>query len=241
MSRADQPVRRRQILVGTLAAAVVLAGVVGLAEGLRRPPPGAGEQGSPVEDVGDPRVPTRCPDPVGEDIPRDGRESAPVDPPVDVRSGQLLDCPESYDGRRVRYRGEAIGGVLPRAGGAWVQVNDDVYADPTGPLPGHRVYRGGNAGVGVFVPSELVDAVGTVGGPRTHGDLVDVVGVFHRVDAETREVTVIRASSLDVVRTGTTVADPPLPDRQVAAGVLAVLALATVVTERVVARRRLFG
>jgi len=236
--RADKPLRRGRVLLGTLVAVVALAGIVGLAEALR-PPPGPSTI-AVADERADLRAPLHCPTPAPPDERDDDAVSTlqPARPPVAVSSSELLDCPHSFDRRRVRYRGEAVGGVLRREGGAWAQINDDVYAGPAGPLPGHRSYRGHNAGIGVFLPDELADELGTVGGPGAQGDLVEVVGVFRRVDPGSQEVAVIRAASVEVLRAGAPRSDPPLRDRQVAAAVLAALALATAGTERLIARRR---
>ncbi|MDQ3344183.1 MAG: hypothetical protein M3524_11530, partial [Actinomycetota bacterium] len=78
----------------------------------------------------------------------------------------------------------------------------------------------------------------TVGGPKTRGDILEVTGVFHRVDEATGEVTIIRGQDGSVVRQGGALSDPPLRDRQVVAVLLGLAAAAVVATERVVARRR---
>lgn len=234
----DQPLGRRRVLAWTAVAALVLAGLVTLAEGLRHPPqqqPGLGELAAQDRD---PRVDPDCPEPEPrEDIPREEPTVASPADPVEVSADELLNCPQSYDRRTVRYRGEAIGGLMDRGDGTWVQVNDDAYAR-AGPLPAHHDFRGDNVGIGVFLPADLDHRIRTVGGPQTRGDLVEVVGVFRRVDPESHEVTVIRASSAEVVRPAVALADPPLRRRQVAAGLLSVLAVAMVAIERTVARRR---
>ncbi|MEX2621067.1 MAG: hypothetical protein WD250_12715 [Egibacteraceae bacterium] len=234
-----EPVRRRRVLAGTAVALALLAGLVALAEGLRHPP---SRGHPPVEDgaaAGDPRVPLDCPEPT----PDEARERPPATivprgEPVDVSSTELLNCPEHYDRRIVRYQGEAIGGLLPRRDGTWVQVNDDVYAGPLGPLPGHRRYQGANTGVGVRLPPGLAAEITTVGGPHVRGDRIEVVGVFRRVDPGSREVTVVHADSLAVIEAGRRHPDPPMGGRRIAAGILAVLAVAMGATERVIARRR---
>lgn len=234
-----EPVRRRRVLAGTALALALLAGLLALADGLRHPP-SAGDP--PVEDeaaAADPRVPLDCPEPTPDEArERPPATLAPRGEPVDVTSTELLNCPEHYDRRTVRYRGEAIGGLLPRRDGTWVQVNDDVYAGPVGPLPAHRQYHGGNTGVGVRLPRGLAEQITTLGGPQTRGDLIEVVGVFRRVDPGSRVVTVVHADSLRVIRAGSRHPDPPMQNRQIAAGALAVLAVAMGTTQRVVAQRR---
>lgn len=242
MTRAThQPVPRRRVLVGAAVALAVFAGIVVLVEGLRHPLPGGSTRAdsAPAPDT-DPRRALDCPDGQQNEHPDQRPEAilrAPA-PPVNVTSGQLLDCPQTFARRTVRYQGEAVGGLLRRRDGAWVQLNDDAYAGPDGPLPANRAHRGDNTGIGVFLPAELADRISTVGGPQTRGDVVEVVGVFSRLHPATREVAVVHAETLEVLRPGGRVPDPPLRDRQVTAGILALLAAAAVTAERVVARRR---
>lgn len=213
----------------TLLALVMLAG-----ELLRHPasPSSLSEQqlqGS------DPRTTEACPLP----NPREGDRRPPADRRViaDVNSNDLYDCPHIYDGVRVRYRGEVVGGLLRRDIGVWAQLNDDVYAGLLGPLPAHRDYRGGNAGVGVLLPFDAAAEVGFVGGPQTRGDVLEVVGTFNRVDP-TGEVAVIAADTARLVASGRPFPDPPLPDRRFAAVAAIVLAAVITVAERVAARQR---
>jgi hypothetical protein len=228
-----RPVRRLRILGAFLLAIVALFGLGAMTELLRHPAPG----GAPLDPVegGDPRDEIDCPEPE----PREGREREDVDFSTVVRvdSNVLYDCPGTFDESLIRYRGEVVGDVLRRRDGAWVQLNDDIYAGDAGPLPAHRDFRGGNAGVGVFIPHDLAEQISFVGGPRFHGDVLEVVGVFHRVDPEADEVAIIRARQGEVVRPGRPFEDTPLRDRQVVALLLAPLALAIVLWERRAARR----
>lgn len=235
-----QPLSRRRVLAGAAVAAALLASLIVLAEGLRHPAAEAPDEVELEEGDRDPRLPIDCPESEPrEDLDRDAPATlAPAGPPIDVTADELLDCPETFDRRTVRYRGEVVGGLLDRADGVWAQVNDDAYALDVGPLPAHRDYRGGNVGIGVLLPPDLAEQIGTVGGPRTRGDQVEVVGVFRRVDPATREVTVIRASDGALVRPGEVVADAAQPGRQGVAALLALAAAAIAAAERFGARRR---
>lgn len=188
-------------LLGGLAVAVVAVWL--LAEALR--PPGVPTSDEPLSD---PRLPVVCPDeaPHGEL----------------VTSGQLYDCPHLFDGVRVQYRGEVVGAVLERGDEAWVQLNDDVYAGNIGPLPAHRDFRGGNAGVGVRIDAETARSITHVGGPRARGDIVAVTGEFLRVDETTGEVAIIRSFSAEIVELGGPSARPFRLDRAVVAAALLV-------------------
>lgn len=230
--------KRRTALASVLGLFALLAGMLGAVDLLRHPFPGD-RADLPAAVSDDPRDVVVCP----EAQPLEGEERAdprpePGAPPQDVSSNALYDCPETWHDRRVRYRGEAVGAVLHRDGGAWVQLNDDIYAGDLGPLPAHRDYRGGNAGVGVMIPLELAGQIERVGGPRNTGDVVEVTGTFRRIDPVSREVAVIVADGGGVVARGGAISDPLLPDRAVAAALLTLLAIALVVAERVVARRQ---
>ncbi len=230
-----RPIPRATVALAALGLLALLGAVVGVGELLRHPPsPTTAEE---TELAGsDPRTPLTCPEPQ----PREGQERDTTGDtlrPVRVTSNELFDCPQAFDGQRVLYRGEVVGALLERGVGVWTQLNDDVYAEGLGPLPAHRDYRGGNAGVGVLLPATLGGEVAFVGGPQTRGDVLEVRGVFHRVD-RAGEVAVIHADSGEVAVRGRPFVDPPLPDRRFAALIAVVAAVALFWAERVVAARR---
>lgn len=236
--RLRQPLPSRKVAAGGVVALLLLAGIILLGETLRHPLPGAPPGEPLVEPEADPRTEISCPSRERAAAPGGGALVAAPEEPVAVTSNEVLDCPRTFDGRRVRYEGEVVGAVLPRSEGAWLQLNDDVYAGDLGPLPAHRDYRGGNAGLGVFVPRELAADIAHVGGPQSRGDRVAVVGVFHRVDPATHEIAVIRADRGSIIGPGGAFRDEPLRDRQVVAVVLAVVAAGFVAVERYATRRR---
>lgn len=228
-----KPVSRRKVALGAAVFLALVAALVSGTEALRYPHATGAAPTAPDPTATEPeaelREPVPCPDPV----PREGleREEDPTSAvPRQVTSSRLYDCPQSFDGQRVRYEGEVVGAVLRRDDGAWVHLNDDVYATTSGPLPTHRDFRGGNAGIGVFIPHHLADEIRNVGGPRQRGDLLEVVGTFHRVDQRTLEAAIIRASE-GTITPGTPIQRPFLPLRRTAALIAAALALAVVVAE----------
>lgn len=222
MSRMrSNPVDRSRVALGALLTVLIISGIVGMAEWLR---PHAGDPDRVVVNeslAADPRLALNCPEPQA----REGRRprGAPRLPTA-VTSGELLDCPTTWDGRTVRYSGELIGAVLQRREGAWLQVNDDEYAHGLGPLPSHPNLRGGNAGIGVWIPRTLIDRIQTLGGPRQQGDVVELTGVYHRVDPHSREVAIIRATDLRVLISGGPATAPVAPRRVVTAIVLGSIA-----------------
>lgn len=236
MNEEYRPTRRRVVALWVLVALAGVAGLVGLGEALRHDHPAAGAQTPELtEEI----------DPLREDVPCElpaGREGAerPVvvaapELPQMVTSNELYDCPSTWDGRRVRYVGEVVGAVLERRDGAWVQLNDDVYADGVGPLPTHRDFRGGNAGVGVRLTRDQAARIDNVGGATQRGDLLEVVAEFRRVDPETAEVAILHVETMRILRRGEPFEIPEAPGRAAVAMVAAAGALAIVVIER---RRR---
>lgn len=223
--RPGQPVARWRVGLGALVALAVLAGIIGLSEVLRHPHPAV--LGDPAELIvdADPREEIECPEP--EEIPD----------AASVAVSDLYSCPRVYDGRRVRLRGELVGALLERRAGVWSQLNDDVYAGPSGALPSHRFYAGGG-GIGVLLPAEFAAQVAHLGGPSSRGDRVELTGVFHRVDRETAEVAIIRVEQGELLSPGGPTEQRPRPERRIAAAVLVPVALALVVVQWVLRRRR---
>lgn len=228
--RRRRPVRRRAALAGLALGLALAAGLVTFVGALRHPLPSAPPPGVPAEPEADPREEATC------GAPSSTVADAGAEPPL-VRSNVLYDCPDDFDGVVVRYEGEVVGALLERRGSTWSQLNDDVYAGDLGPLPAHRDFRGGNAGVGVLLPPGTTERITFVGGPAARGDVIEVTGTFERVDAATGEVAVIRADEARVLRSGEPLEDAPLRDRQVAAYVAVALAVGLTVTERLVRRR----
>lgn len=229
----SRPVSRLRVLLGTLVFLGAVGGVIAVSE-LLRPAPVEVDSGVPPSE-GDIRDELVCP----PDLPADSESDTPRDagPAVSVTSEDLYDCPAFYDGRVVRYAGEVVGALLQRADGAWTQLNDDLYAGALGPLPTHRDYRGANAGVGVFLPPDIAGRVQTVGGPRARGDVLEIVGTFHRMDPDSREAAVIRADTATVERRGQRVDHEPLGDRRIVGIVLALTAAALTTAHRIATRR----
>lgn len=235
LARRPAGVRRRVVSASAVVVVAVLAGVFAFANELRHPLTDDGQLAEP-EVIGDPREQAACsePDDVGPDA-----ETAPAasDEPVEVSSGALLACPRTYDGKLVRYVGEPVGEVLQRGSHAWVHLNDDVYSQ-TAPLPRRPDFAGNNSGIGVRLPANGAAAIDHVGGPSHRGDRIVVEGRFHRTLSATADTMAIDAQRVRQLRPGGPIERRVLADRQLAAAALGVLAVAMVLGERLVARRR---
>lgn len=164
---------------------------------------------------------------------RPGTPEADAPRPINGRritSGQVMECPAAFDGRRVSYAGEVIGDLLHRDGGAWVLVNDDDYALAVGPLPGHQVHRGTNSGLTVWLPSDLTDRITGLGQPNQRGDIVHIEGHILRTDPDDGGGLTLRADRLEVLEPSQQVNEPlHLPQAILAlTSLVAAIVLATV-------------
>jgi hypothetical protein len=145
---------------------------------------------------------------------------------LEVDSASLIECPDTFDGQTVQYRGEVVGALLPRGDRAWAQMNDDLYALSIGPLPEHRQSVGGNAGMAVNLPASVAHAITSVGGAHHRGDTLTVQGTFRSTALDDGEAPSILATSASDVVAGRPVTSPGSTRRMVVATLLAVLTLA---------------
>lgn len=226
----EPPLRRTSVLLLLVVGLGGTAALLASLSLLRHPDPDL----PPLDvEAGNPRVEVECPGvQTREGVERDDPATFAALPPVEVSSGDLLDCPEYYDGRRVVYRGEVVGQELGRGEQRWIQVNDDAYAEAVGPLPAHRFYLGGNSGLGVRAPVAELSKIRWRGGPDSHGDRVEVQGTFRRFDPDTGELAIIAAERLGVLAEGRPLRQRSPADRRIVAYVLALIAVGLGIAER---------
>ncbi|MEE8599505.1 hypothetical protein [Euzebya tangerina] len=231
------PPSRRTVGAYTVLALLGVVALIGLSYLLRFDQPATSPLSPPADSAID-SLREEVPCELDEGREGEDREEAASEPSLSlvVTSGELYDCPQSWDDRLVRYTGEAIGARLSQGEGVWIQLNDDAYGQQGAPLPTHRDFRGGNAGIGVLFPPDLAAQVQMVGGPAVHGDVVEVVGRFERIDDATGEVAIIRAEQAVVLREGEFLERPAAPGRAAVAVVAFVGAVGITILER---RRRI--
>jgi hypothetical protein len=82
--------------------------------------------------------------------------------PQPIGSVELINNAKQFDGMTVKYQGEVIGDIMVRGAHAWLSVND------------------GPAALGVWTEKGIVSQIRYIGGYRIKGDIVEVVGIFHR-------------------------------------------------------------
>lgn len=110
-----------------------------------------------------------------------------------VTSAQLVNDAHRYDGRTVAFKGEVVGSPIVQGDRVWVNVTDGTYA------------------LGVLLPRKDLARIHVFGTYWHKGDVVEVIGVFHRTDPGSGGETDIRASSLTVLRPGRPLSHPVPP------------------------------
>lgn len=144
---------------------------------------------------------------------------------VEVSSSDLLNNWEDLDGREVIYRGEAVGDVMARGDHAWITVNDDHYSREA--LQEAGKLRGGNSGIGIWLPVGEAEKIATLGRNKTQGDYVEVRGVFNADCMEHGGDFDIHASSLEVLAPGRPIDTGPSGGKAAAAFAAAAFVIAT--------------
>lgn len=170
------------------------------------------------------------------DDPAAAELRAQVPPDGRISSEQVFACPRAFDQLRVTYAGEVVGELLPRRGGAWVQVNDDDYALRVGPISGHRELRGFNTGLAVWLPDGLHEQIEALGRPGRRGDVVLLTGRVLRADPADGGGITLRADRLEVLAPSVEVPAPLHVPQAIVAGGLALAA--TIAGVRAWARAR---
>ncbi|MBL7151009.1 MAG: DNA-binding protein [Candidatus Omnitrophica bacterium] len=85
--------------------------------------------------------------------------------PVSAR--ELIENAQAYDGKTIAYAGEVIGDIMRRGNFAWINVTD------------------GEKAIGVWLEGHLLKQADLLAGSyRSTGDLIEVIGVFHRACPE---------------------------------------------------------
>ena len=164
---------------------------------------------------------------------------AEVDSVGRVESSQVIECPDAFDRQVVTYVGEVVGDILHRDEGAWLLVNDDMYALEVGPLQGHSQFHGGNTGLSVWLPRPLPQL--TPGGPDRRGTVLAIDGFIQRTDPADGgglTLTALSGDSVRVVAESQAIDRPLNRGQAIAALVFSLVAALAVAVERRAARRR---
>lgn len=147
-----------------------------------------------------------------------------------VGSADLVERPAAWDGRQIRFTGEAVRESMVRGDRAWIHLNDDAYAtmepDRRGTLAGY------NSGMGVWVEASETEQIGVFGDYRHRGDLVRVEGTFNAACSLHGGDMDIHASELAIVTRGEAIPYAVEGWKVPAAAVLAFVAVLLTVAER---------
>ncbi|MPM05964.1 hypothetical protein SDC9_52259 [bioreactor metagenome] len=128
-----------------------------------------------------------------------------------VSSTELIEEAAGWNGKTVRYCGEAVGDILYRGDYAWINLSD-----------------GANT-ISCFVPASEAKKITLLGRYGTVGDTVELTGTFHRDCPEHGGDLDIHADVLSVTARGRTVGNNPSAALVISAGVLFLCAFAGVV------------
>ncbi|MDP2904864.1 MAG: DNA-binding protein [Candidatus Omnitrophota bacterium] len=83
-----------------------------------------------------------------------------------LSSTELINSAKQYDGQEVVYQGEVVGEVMRRPPHAWVNVHDGLNA------------------IGIWAGLSLIQDITYAGAYQVRGDIIEVIGVFHRACLE---------------------------------------------------------
>jgi len=101
-----------------------------------------------------------------------------------ISSIELIQNAQDYDGEEVVYEGEAVGEVMRRSNGVWVNIND------------------GENSIGVWMSPELAAEITYSGNYKTKGDILQIKGIFNRACLQHGGDLDIHAISLRKIKSG---------------------------------------
>jgi hypothetical protein len=147
-------------------------------------------------------------------------------------SSALVEDSNDWNGRKVRFTGEAIGESMRRGTMSWIHLNDDPYGlEETAKLSGF------NSGIGVWIEAGLASRIAVFGGYGNHGDVVEITGIFNAACPEHGGDMDIHADSLRIVRAGNDTAHPIALSRMLAAAVMGALTIGLFLAYAMLRRR----
>lgn len=118
---------------------------------------------------------------------------------------ELLADPEVWGGRHVVVTGELVGDYSFRPEGAWIQVNDDVYAEA--PVPAGGEAETFNFGLGALAPSDLARGLPAPGRYDRRGPFVRLEGTFRHSDPRFQGETFLEVDDILVLEPGSSIPD----------------------------------
>ena len=101
-----------------------------------------------------------------------------------ISSDTLINQSNRLDRQIVEFRGEVIGDIMHRGNYCWINVND------------------GSQAIGIYCPENLVKPIRFIGDYKYDGDIVEVIGTFHKACPQHGGELDIHAESLKIIRPG---------------------------------------
>lgn len=118
----------------------------------------------------------------------------------EVTVAEVLAGSPELSGAEITVEGELVGDYGFRADGMWTQLNGDVYVDD--PIREGGAAAGGNAGIGVRIPSDLAEGLDHPGGYHHRGPVVRLAGIWKHHDPQRHGESYLDVASLEVVEPG---------------------------------------
>lgn len=114
-----------------------------------------------------------------------------------VKTEELFKDFKSFDGKLVVVEGEVVGDIIYHRSGAWINVNDDVYARKS--IAEGNKPQGPNSGIGIWISKKDAKKIRYAGDYFHKGDIVRVEGIFNsncpehngEVDIHARELVIV--------------------------------------------------
>jgi len=113
-----------------------------------------------------------------------------------ISGTELIENADNYDGKEVIYEGEAIGEMMERGDGAWVNVYD------------------GEACIGVWMTKEIATIIKYTGSYKIQGDIVRVEGIFNKACPEHGGDLDIHAISMHKIKPGRVIQEKIIPAKR---------------------------
>jgi hypothetical protein len=114
---------------------------------------------------------------------------------------------EQFDGMQISVEGELVGDYGHRSdGSSWSQLDGGTYA--TEPLLEGGERTGLNSGIGVRIPTQLMEGLDPPGGYRARGPLVVLTGIWHHHDPARGGESYLDVIALEIVEPGRALHQP---------------------------------
>ncbi len=104
--------------------------------------------------------------------------------PVTLTSQEIIRKTKYWDGRRVIFKGEAIGDLMPRGDYVWLNVQDDFGT------------------IAIWAPQKMVQMVEYIGDYKNRGDTLEIEGQFFRADPKKGGESYVLAQRIKLIDRG---------------------------------------